>query len=404
MFALSSMSIMRLARLTRITRAVRVLKLRFFKELNMMISGIFGGMKTLFWSFVLLLVIVYIVGVALRQVMTPPQDCESAGTQCSHAEMHLSQHYAELFSSTPRCMFTVFRCLTDGCGSVDGTPLSVYFYDSHGIVFILAYVTVVIFIMFGVFNLIMAIFVEKTLETAKVATAKRQEARYLEDLQAAQELQQVVLTICSQANEVQHAKTSAQGVQGTGDRRMKKLRFALKGQTYRNGNNTIDEAALNVSVNREAFDAIINDKDIQSILEKLEVSVTNSGRLFDILDANNNGALDVSELAEGLLKLKGPPDRGDAISTVLMMQSQQKAMQDLLQDLARLRQTFLQGQRQSFTLLRQICEHQEKMDQSPDSAWAQTLHASLPQIFATQPGPRPDKGGVVPDTALFAAA
>merc|ERR1740123_1905562 len=90
--SLRQFSILRLSRLMRITRIVRLLKLNFFKDLTIMINGVFAGLKTLFWAFVLLLIIIYVVGVMLRQViLNADNDCvaSNAASTCSPAEEHL---------------------------------------------------------------------------------------------------------------------------------------------------------------------------------------------------------------------------------------------------------------------------------------------------------------------------
>jgi len=78
---LSSFSVIRLVRLVRITRLVRLLRLKMFQELTLMVSGIIGGLRTLFWAMFFLLGVVYFLGVLLRQLMSSTSsrfDCEKA--------------------------------------------------------------------------------------------------------------------------------------------------------------------------------------------------------------------------------------------------------------------------------------------------------------------------------------
>jgi len=56
-----------------------------------------------------------------------------------------------------RSMFTVFRCLVDGCAAADGTPLMVILWDVYGWGVIVAYVLTILFVTFGLFNLVMVI-------------------------------------------------------------------------------------------------------------------------------------------------------------------------------------------------------------------------------------------------------
>jgi len=307
-----------------------------------MINGVFGGLKTLFWAFVLLIIIVYVVGVMLRQVIVTQQtDCKNSA--CQDAEEHLTKFEHELFSSVGRSMFTVFRCLTDGCSSADGTPLVLYFWDTHGLVFVMVYVLVLVFILFGVFNLIMAIFVEKTLEFAKLDTAKRREARYKEEVRIAKEFRSLVLKICARQKNISNRASSRMT---TGQQNVQTLwcgfRSAIGGANGKNDDGQLDmdtprlsTASCQMTVNRENFDLIMNEEDIRARMEDLEISVTSSAKLFDILDSNGSGTVDVVELTEGLMSLRGPADKGDIISGSLLVKSTQKMVKDIQDEMTK---------------------------------------------------------------------
>merc|ERR1711937_728644 len=61
-------------------------------------------------------------------------------------------------------MLTVFRCVTDGCSAHDGTPLQVHVYEIYGPTFALVYYIVYLSVAFGLFNLIMSIFIQAVLD------------------------------------------------------------------------------------------------------------------------------------------------------------------------------------------------------------------------------------------------
>merc|ERR1712098_451080 len=108
-------------------------------ELRLMMFGVVSGMRVLFWALVLLFGIIYFLAVILNNV--------------------LSRKFLE-FGSVPQSMFTIFRCFTDGCNAYDGTPLSEHLREEYGVVFVFSYVLTVMLVTFGLFNLIMAIFIE----------------------------------------------------------------------------------------------------------------------------------------------------------------------------------------------------------------------------------------------------
>jgi len=336
---LTKVTVIRLVRLMRITRIVRLLKFHVFKELRMMVNGVIGGLRTLFWALMLISMLVYIFGVMMRQLLLQPLACDECTTREVKAIEHIQGYADELFGSVFRSMFTVFRCFTDGCSSVDGTPLILSFWDAYGAIFVLLYTLFTIFMLFGVFNLIQAIFVEKTLEFAKADSAKRQAARYREDVRVAKELQDVVLKICAY-----HQSPGAV----SGGRKFQKHKSSLFGIFQARARKStdslevhVDHPARSMSIGREDFDQVMEDPQIRLILEDLEVAVTSSSKLFDILDSNNNGSLDVNELAEGLMKLRGPADKGDVISATLTTRALQATLKDMQQEQDKFNKTLL---------------------------------------------------------------
>merc|ERR1719221_434920 len=130
-------------------------------------------MRTLAWAFVLLLLLVYILGVLMRQVTREVSECGPSGQECSSSELQLQKYHEELFSTVIRSMFTVFRCFTDGCSAPDGTPLQVLLWDTHGWIFVYGYTLSFFFVIFGVFNIIAAVFVDNVLESTRLDEQRR---------------------------------------------------------------------------------------------------------------------------------------------------------------------------------------------------------------------------------------
>jgi len=316
---LNKFTIARLARLVRITRIVRIMRFKFFKELTLMINGVIGGLRTLFWAFVLFFVIVYVTGILMREITREYTDCSQL-RDCTNSERHLSEFYEILFGTVFRCMFTVFRCFTDGCSSPDGTPLIVFLWDTHGWVFILGYTVVSLFVFFGVFNLIAAVFVENTLEHAKYNDQKQRQMKYSEHVQVAQSLQNLVMEICISSGAAK-AKQQAHNENSQG-----LMKY------YRKNRSTVSNAQeklenyMNTKVSKHVFDIVMLDRDVQQMMDDLDVSVYNRTKLFDILDADGSGFLDVGELVDGIMRLRGPVEKGDVVAAALMVRSVQRGL------------------------------------------------------------------------------
>merc|ERR1719271_348064 len=117
-----------------------------------MIEGVFAGLRVLLWAVVLLFFFIYLLGIVLRKTM-------------GESDMN---HYTinDSFESVPRSMFTLFRCFTDGCTAYDGTPLQVHLFNYYGAFFMIPYMLVFLFVTMGIFNLIMAIFIDNVMEAS----------------------------------------------------------------------------------------------------------------------------------------------------------------------------------------------------------------------------------------------
>jgi len=222
-----------------------------------------------------------------------------------------------MFGNVGRSMLTVFQCFTDGCTAQNGRPLLWILWDTHGALLVVGYVACFIFVTFGIFNLILAIFVENTLEYARVSDQKRASRRHLDHLRQARKLNRLLLTLCGTEDE-----TGLIPALQVGNSSLKRLKSHLGLQDE--PIESLEGHHLNMRVTRPAFEEFLCRDDVVKLFEELEVSLTSRDHLFDILDADGNGYLSISELAEGIMRLRGPSDKGDTVSTVLMVRTLQK--------------------------------------------------------------------------------
>jgi len=328
------------ARLTRILqssrclRVLRLIRVPLLKDLRVMVMGLCSGFQMLGWAFFILFVLIWGLGVGLYHVLAWEVHCPADDRLCKRAQAALEPQLFNLGGNTPRAMFTVFRCLTDGCAAADGTPLMVILWDIYGWHIIAAYVAVVVFVTFGVFNLIMALFVERTLATADNDNAKRTDQQYWENVQKARQLQEVVMKVC-------HGKqlTTQPSLK---DRRISRIwgiinwlrckGFPRQDQTAERKETSIDYTNLQVHIDRRDFEDVINIAEVSELLGTLDISVTNGGKLFEILDSDGSGWVDIAEVAEGLVKLRGPVDKGDIVSTALMVRHLQRTLHEIQRD------------------------------------------------------------------------
>merc|ERR1719330_53176 len=306
----------RLARLTKMMRLLRLLRLRVFKELALLVKGVIAGLRTLFWAIVLLVFVSYAVGVLLRQTVG----------EYRH-EVH-DQYGTILFSSVPWSMFMVFRCITTSCDLPDGTPLDGHLYEMYGLTFVVGYSLTIIFVIFGIFNLIAATFVENVMEAAR---QKRQLTSEDEAARVFTKLRQLVLKFGGTKN-----------LAVVGHRQGGKIRTSIMNIVA----DTVaspPEVSYDVAevhfqcggqVTREMFSDVMQDPEVHALFDDLEVHITDRGELFDIIDADGNGSIDVSELILGILKLRsGGADKSDMVATILGIRSIQKTSTILMETL-----------------------------------------------------------------------
>lgn len=375
---IGGLTIIRLIRLVRITRLVRLIRLKIFHELSLMVNGVIGGLKTLFWAMVFLLGIVYSFGVLMRQLLDPASnqfDCQSTqvssnnpnfagpgmgskdamhaqgmtSTNCNRGSVEIDTYGDVMFSSVGRAMLTVFNCLTDSCSSPGGSPLMWHLWDAYGFWLVMCYVVMFIFVTFGIFNLILAIFVESTMAYAHESTQKRASKRHVKNQRHARKLQQLLIRICT--------TTDVSGKNAMWDSEFERLE-GLRGHihnycslfkgwirpTEEEDDADVPASHLNLHVDKKSFEEALELKEVQNLLEDLEIEVACRDHLFEVLDADGNGFLAVSELAEGIMRLRGPADKGDAIATVLMLRS-------LQQSFRRFRESVLTNQQQMMDTL-----------------------------------------------------
>eukprot|EP00971_Amphidinium_carterae_P012453 245045-Amphidinium_carterae.1 len=86
----------------------------------------------------------------------------------------------EFFGDVPTSMFTLFRCLIGDCSTRAGQSLTAHFGEGYGIRFYIVYGVGMICIIFGLFNVITALFVESTLSGLKYNDVQKKYARMYE--------------------------------------------------------------------------------------------------------------------------------------------------------------------------------------------------------------------------------
>jgi len=171
-------------------------------------------------------------------------------------------------------------------------------------------VAVVFFFVFiGVFNVIQAIFVERTLSSANKLEARRMTQRLNDPYRWKSKIMILLRKLYEK-----HGLTIEAAACGKLSEQLEEL---------------IDEPII-----QEEFDLFIQDKDVLVALHDLEIDPSDHFQLFDILDADNTGSLSLCEFIDGLQRLRGGPRRSDIITVDLMVREIQEQTHRLVEGLS----------------------------------------------------------------------
>lgn len=277
----SNFSLFRIMRLVRITRLLRVCRLEIFCDLIVMVKGTLGGLKTLLWSTVLISLPLYAVALVFRETLGP---------------LHLQANGAEAFRTVPLSLFTIFRCVVAGeCTDHQGRPIFSLIVDYYGWGYGAVYCAMEVFMTFGLFNVIVAIFVENVLAGAKTNDQLMRRQRLRDQVFWGQKMLEMSTLICET-----HRKMNCRASEAT---------------TVSPQQLLCEAQAINITP--ELFEKLRHNSTFSDILQDLDICEEDSQCLFDTLDADVSGSLDMEELLVGIEKLRGDARRSDIVSVNL---------------------------------------------------------------------------------------
>eukprot|EP00927_Polykrikos_kofoidii_P009923 TRINITY_DN14174_c1_g1_i1.p1 TRINITY_DN14174_c1_g1~~TRINITY_DN14174_c1_g1_i1.p1 ORF type:complete len:810 (+),score=97.42 TRINITY_DN14174_c1_g1_i1:134-2431(+) len=291
----------RILRMCRLVRLLRIFRLRIMRDLTLMVKGLISGLKTLVWAFVLLFVFIYFMAVCM---MTFLQN-DSFPEPMEDGEPWQEQW---MFASVPRAMLMIFRCFTGDCVDGWGFPLVQRFTDMYGWAFVAAYLVGFVIVTFGLFNLIIGLYVENTLTAARIDDA----ASKSHSLQVAHRTRELLAKFC-----IAQTALDERGTRGLPDLKDVKDRLAVSDTSSL----TVED--VDIVLSKEVFLLVIQDQGVQKLMNDLDIPADRAN-LFDIFDTKCSGKVLVSELVHGLLKIRGGPKKCDIVAVLLAVQAMQR--------------------------------------------------------------------------------
>ncbi|CAE7751182.1 unnamed protein product [Symbiodinium microadriaticum] len=310
---LNSLMLIKMFRLGRLVRLIRLVRHRMFYELKVMIYGLWAGIRVLGWAITVLFVLVYTFGVILRNIM--------------------GDSFPEL-ETVPAAMFTLFRCFTEDCAAYDGTPLPERVRMSPvygGGAFLISYILMIMIVSVGVFNLIMAIFIDNV-------TGSQQARRNRELAETADRVRVTIKEHVARflGKDMQKRMTFIHGDLNTRrdllDEQLNQQEVVIRRESFQRWlqDPEFTEARLGCRTGGSEKEWAWARDHMLTLLEEAYIDVSNKGHLFDIMDADMGGNLSLDELVDGLMALRGTVNKGDIINMSLKIRLLTRHVERLL--------------------------------------------------------------------------
>ncbi|CAE7405942.1 CAC, partial [Symbiodinium pilosum] len=236
-------SLLRFCRLIRLVRIVKVFRLKFMRDLRLMVKGLIAGIKTLILAFTLLFSVIYVISGFATMILGPDE---------ALAELELQVY----FRSLPESMFTCFRCFTGECMDVDGKPLTHMLAQEFGYGFIFSYVFSYMLVAMGIFNVILAVYVDITMKAAKENEAVTAEQHARESIRIARTTRELLKKFAAAYHLFQDIEESD----------MARIDISPNAALF-----TDDEIQENIAITKELFLLVIQDRQVQLLMDDLDL-------------------------------------------------------------------------------------------------------------------------------------
>lgn len=187
---------------------------------------------------------------------------------------------------------------------------------------VLVYMFCYLAVTFGLFNLIVAVFVENTMQAAKHDEKRRKQLRMMQQLDMARKLQRLVAHFCS---------AQAQTRQSGGQVIQVAPRFSMfRRKQNSHGPVEVKVANLDQEITREMFESAFAEPEMDVLLADLDISLDDPMNIFDAIDADGGGTIDVGELIKGLMKVLGGAEnlQNDMVASLLSIRATQRCLRD----------------------------------------------------------------------------
>ncbi|CAL1135062.1 unnamed protein product [Cladocopium goreaui] len=257
---LNTLTVIRVLRVVRIIRVVRVIRImRFFRELRMMVFSIMNCLKSVLWIILILFILFYMFGIIFVSGVMGYLDTLEL-RQLPRYEA-LQQHFGCLGNA----VLSLYMAMSGG------NDWGVYYANlasMHGEWhFPLLFILYITFAIFAVVNIVTGVFVDTALQSGRTD-------------------RDVVVQ-----EEIENKKEYLESVKALFE--------------------AIDANSHGV-ISRETLEQSFENETIMAFFTALKISVPDAATLFDLLDFDASGELDIDEFLLGCYQLQGDATGVDA--------------------------------------------------------------------------------------------
>jgi hypothetical protein len=308
-----------------------------------MLLSLLDGMKTLIWAAALLFLILFMIATLL--IFTQEE-----------LIMELDDTFGSLFSSLWMVMYVLFECMSEGCGNNIVRPLVT---ETGYKWLVFGYTVFTVFTVFGVLNLFTAMFVDNTMEAARLNEDRLRQLRDKQSKFLARKLKKILghfidedsgkiaspgrfdmdrqkarSAACAQVLQV--AKVLEDHAEITFAQNLRAV-VAESENALANGNTK--GGLAEVVLTKRKFNKAIEDPEVRKLLDELDINDTDHATLFDVLDADSSGSLTMQELLQGLIQVQGQARAMDTVAVRLAVKAMQQKMIEQERVFTRLQET-----------------------------------------------------------------
>eukprot|EP00927_Polykrikos_kofoidii_P087122 TRINITY_DN9959_c0_g1_i3.p1 TRINITY_DN9959_c0_g1~~TRINITY_DN9959_c0_g1_i3.p1 ORF type:complete len:601 (-),score=112.52 TRINITY_DN9959_c0_g1_i3:385-2187(-) len=272
--------VIRMLRLTRIIRAARLFSV--VQELRTMVISVLGSLRHVCWTLILMMLVAWVCALSIVMMVGAVYKRCNGNIQLGNC----SEYIYKYFGSLGAAMFSLFAAVS---GGLDWQLAAVTLLEEVDATSCLVMIAYVVFVVFALVNSVTGVFVDSALRSSEKAQAEL--------------LTSMAHTVFSQ---------------------------------------TLSEGASNdeASITREAFLEAMQGETMRVYFANLDVNIEDPHKIFDLIDVDRSGTIEVSEFVESIHRMKGQAKALDFLSFVHMWQVANdctaRRMQDIEVGLGRL--------------------------------------------------------------------